>query len=94
MRSIFLFHLREEHNSSNTRHLFTSCLWKCFFSAQPADVLHHKHPNLSTLNVPDEGYFNPETWRQDNVPQIKIHVIPLVMYQLIIFTDAIQEHGK
>jgi len=52
------------------------------------------HPNLSTLNVPDEGYFNPDTPRQDNAHQIKIHVIPLVIYQLIIFSDATKEHGK
>jgi hypothetical protein len=39
-----------------------------------------RHPNFLTLIVPDEGYFNPETRRQDNIHQIKIHVIPLDIY--------------
>ena len=46
------------------------------FSAQPTTFNIIWHSNLSTLNVPDEAYFNPETPRQDNAHQIKIHVIP------------------
>jgi hypothetical protein len=46
------------------------------FSAQPTTFNIIRHSNLSTLNAPDEAYFNPETPRQDNAHQIKIHVIP------------------
>ena len=52
----------------------------CFFLHNLWTSYIIRHPNLSTLIVPDEGYFNSETRRQDNIHQIKIHVIPLDIY--------------